>query len=463
MEEISCSDNTAPLEFNLDTLIESKEGLQVAFERCPLCSESKRPFHCTKCVANGKFIHSNATYPDSYESLHRKWDRTKRERDHVLERFKKETAWLQRQDEKRATIDQCKRNIELLKLSLAATKDMKEKEKYAFERIRKENQMRYAKGKKHKEKKRLIVEYIEKVADTIEKKKEKLDARHGELMELRQKHINDLITYIFPVSEVKNKGDSMTMGASDDLREALHDASHMAYVRGRWIYSSSQYRIVEPALPSHGEYSQYNLMVARTREDGSTEACAPGNPGNSIIAGLCYTSQLVSVVAHILNVSLPKRQCYSDFCLQDLPEKQFNAAVARLNKNVLYLCFSQGVDTENIEPKHTLHNVLLLLRHQQLGRVGSFDVIQDMMDSVEDSNGQSEESDDDLPVSHDEPDSTEWERVPGPDSIPVPIQQEASSMQIGYMSQDMSDSTLTASGVISSAYNTVSSFFAFRR
>lgn len=62
--------------------------------------------------------------------------------------------------------------------------------------------------------------------------------------------------------------------------------------------------------------------------------------------------------------------CYifSDFCLQELPEKQFNAAVARLNKNVLYLCFSQGVDTENIEPKHTLHNVLLLLKHQQLGR-----------------------------------------------------------------------------------------------
>lgn len=50
------------------------------------------------------------------------------------------------------------------------------------------------------------------------------------------------------------------MGVSDDLREALQEASQMAYVRGRWIYSSSQYRIVEPSLPSHGEYSQYNLM-----------------------------------------------------------------------------------------------------------------------------------------------------------------------------------------------------------
>ena len=64
MEEISCLENTAPLEFTTASLIVSKEGLQVAIERCPLCSEAKRPFHCTKCVASGKFIHSNATYPD---------------------------------------------------------------------------------------------------------------------------------------------------------------------------------------------------------------------------------------------------------------------------------------------------------------------------------------------------------------------------------------------------------------
>ena len=65
--------------------------------------------------------------------------------------------------------------------------------------------MCYAKGKKHKEKKQRITEYIEKVSDTIGKKREKLDIQHKELMELRQKHISDLMTFIFPVSEVKNK------------------------------------------------------------------------------------------------------------------------------------------------------------------------------------------------------------------------------------------------------------------
>lgn len=64
MEEISCSESTEPLEFDKDTLIESSSGLYVAVERCPLCSESKRPFYCKRCVETGKFIHSNATYPD---------------------------------------------------------------------------------------------------------------------------------------------------------------------------------------------------------------------------------------------------------------------------------------------------------------------------------------------------------------------------------------------------------------
>jgi len=64
MEDISCFESTAPLEFDTDTLIESASGLSVAVERCPLCSECKRPFYCQTCVERGKFIHSNATYPD---------------------------------------------------------------------------------------------------------------------------------------------------------------------------------------------------------------------------------------------------------------------------------------------------------------------------------------------------------------------------------------------------------------
>jgi len=71
------------------------------------------------------------------------------------------------------------------------------------DRIRKENLHRYARGKKHKEKKRHIVDYIVKVTDVIGKKQELLAQRTKDLMQLRQTHITDLTTYIFPVTDVR--------------------------------------------------------------------------------------------------------------------------------------------------------------------------------------------------------------------------------------------------------------------
>ena len=84
-----------------------------------------------------------------------------------------------------------------------------------------------------------------------------------------------------------------------------------------------------------------------------------------------------------------------------------------------------------------------------------------MMDSVIDSNGHSEESDEECydNHAHDELDTKEWETVP--ENLPdVPCPQESTSMQsFGYTSQTMSDSQLTASGVLSTAMNSFSYFF----
>jgi len=72
--------------------------------------------------------------------------------------------------------------------------------------IRKENVRQYTKGKRHQEKKRIIVDYINKVTRAIAEKREKLDVRQNDLMTLRKKQVMDLTAYIFPVSEVKSKG-----------------------------------------------------------------------------------------------------------------------------------------------------------------------------------------------------------------------------------------------------------------
>ena len=78
-------------------------------------------------------------------------------------------------------------------------------DKLTADKLKHDNLIRHAKDRKHREKKRRICDYTEKVTHSISKKEEKLKERLGELSELRQKHINDLTLYIFEVSEVKQK------------------------------------------------------------------------------------------------------------------------------------------------------------------------------------------------------------------------------------------------------------------
>ena len=53
-----------------------------------------------------------------------------------------------------------------------------------------------------------------------------------------------------------------------------------------------------------------DISVSQAAEEGAREDVGASAPGNAIIAGLCHTAQLTSLLAHILSVSLPHRQCY---------------------------------------------------------------------------------------------------------------------------------------------------------
>ena len=41
-------------------------GLTIAVERCPLCSITRKPFTCQKCIERGNFTHSNSRNPERY-------------------------------------------------------------------------------------------------------------------------------------------------------------------------------------------------------------------------------------------------------------------------------------------------------------------------------------------------------------------------------------------------------------
>lgn len=50
--------------------------------------------------------------------------------------------------------------------------------------------------------------------------------------------------------------------------------------------------------------------------------------------------------------------------------------MARLNTNILYLCYTQRVKLNSLSPSHTLENIerLLNLEYSDLGRIGAVDV-----------------------------------------------------------------------------------------
>lgn len=54
-------------------------------------------------------------------------------------------------------------------------------------------------------------------------------------------------------------------------------------------------------------------------------------------------------------------------------EQSFSRKVARLNTNILYLCYTQRVKLSTLSPNHTLENISKLLDGGELGRIGPVD------------------------------------------------------------------------------------------
>lgn len=61
---------------------------------------------------------------------------------------------------------------------------------------------------------------------------------------------------------------------------------------------------------------------------------------------------------------------FSDFCSSYMNEQQFARRTARLNANILYLCFSQKADLCSLRSAETIHNILQLIENDKtdLGR-----------------------------------------------------------------------------------------------
>ncbi|KAK4336902.1 hypothetical protein RND71_043467 [Anisodus tanguticus] len=129
--------------------------------------------------------------------------------------------------------------------------------------------------------------------------------------------------------------------------------------------------IVEPWLPSNGDYSAYNVWATQHKDLVPSSGLIENsirNSTNRISSALSYTTQLLSLIGFYLDEKFPRKIHFKEFYTNTdqngrkvyLTEEQFAHKVAKLNANIFYFCLQQGVDIRLLSPKKTLKNLQLL-------------------------------------------------------------------------------------------------------
>jgi len=271
--------------------------------------------------------------------------------------------------------------------------------------------------------------------------------------------INQLVTHIFSLNEVHPTIiPNEELDVNNSLSHALAEASKMTYVCGQWMDTCEEwsrqtelrYRIVSPTLPANGNYSAYNKWVSDKNKDYAfNQNFAEPNPACTISAALTYTSQFVKQLSFFLDVFLPRRPNFSEFCGNELNEAKFSKYVTHLNANVLYLCFSQNVDPKILHPDYTLKNLLQLLDTSvsDLGRFQPPDIDSELCNEFEEKicyqllsySGDSDSEDDNY---------YEWEAVP---NVEYPAEHTQLSLQ--------SASSVVRAGLVASTAASIASMW----
>lgn len=381
--------NRAPENFHLSS---SNEGTDLSLgqsAKCPLCLNQAKLFYCRDCLANGDF-HSK-----------RNWSN---------ERFaEKKIHWLDQQSNSKTMEMKCGNLMQRhhrvdglrTRIKLKEQRVMLLRKQIADIRYRMEHGQKELMGlqQKNRELQRTLPRYgykVRELDDYVTNKLGALDkqwadhvAVRAELKHLIRSSINRLIRYIFPIERSVKEAP----GGQSTAKE-LAEATHTAYIRGQWVLQDSlgevQHTIVAPYLPGNGDYSAYSDWVA-THKDGvpthTSDRDAPldHNPAFRISAALTYTAQLVQVLSYYLDVRLPFKMNYSDFCSSYMNEGSFNRRVARLNANIFFLCYTQRVRLSELNPMHTIENIqiLLQLEHSDLGWMGHVEPTNTPTKSVE--------------------------------------------------------------------------------
>lgn len=262
---------------------------------------------------------------------------------------------------------------------------------------------------KYEDKVNKLGDYVLEAVEKNDNLKKKSHDQMEQLKTARRTSIDKLVKFIFPLSQqmVRSTSDPQSRKASNEslqpetISEIAEAMLMTTYVKSGWANDSlgcdftREFTIVAPSLPSSGNYQEYCDWI-HSNKDGTinsgmvaTSTSEPGHVASNhayrIAAALTYIAQLVQAISFFLDVRLPHKVGYNDFCTMGLNEQQFRKKVARLNLNIVYLCYTQNLSMRQLQPARTMENIFQLLdiRNVDLGRTGPvLDTSQRSVDSI---------------------------------------------------------------------------------
>ncbi|CAL8283270.1 unnamed protein product [Lota lota] len=453
--------------------VDDAEGLSVAVERCPLCGSARRKLTCSRCVQSGDFVYIDGKNPERYIEKLERLTSLKEERDQLQQSVMAAMEQTLHADQMKWKIMSCKMKIEQLKEAVAWGSDEVRSGKELLLRSQEESGRLQRRASRHQEKRDKMERHTRRLAELLERRGRELGQRLETLGQVRREQVLDLTAHIFPTQEDKQPSrdpadvapESEQALTSSTVSE-LAEARRTTYLSGRWVWDDhngdTSISITGPhvTLPSNGDCSAYYSWVEEKGTNQGPEL-EHISPAHTISAALCYATQLANILSHILDINLPKKLCNSEFCGENLSRYRFTRALAKLNTNILFLAFSQHVDSEKLHPHHTLRNIMFLVSpdNKKLGRTGPFEVSVDLEESMEfvepEADGPAEESADEG-VTDDETDlGVDWETVPSPRFCDIPSQ----PMEMSQSAALQLSQPAAPGGMISSAAASVTSWF----
>ncbi|KAI5707091.1 hypothetical protein M8J75_014377 [Diaphorina citri] len=338
----------------------SKSGNCVG--ECPMCNKLRKTFYCKVCISDGDFLHSTSHYAERYAEKKIALLYKIQEKENLVSEFNERNEINEKVTSLASNIHECRERIRLTKYCIKEVQERLLKRKEKLNHIKEENK-KYSSRLPSFGKKMLKYEnYIKEQKNKLSTKQNQLERVQNKIKHIARINMKQLIEYIFPITIVQPAA-SQEEEDLDTTVSAIAEAARTNYLKGEWIYTDTssevQYCIIAPTLPGSRDYSQYNYWVKANR-DGAADTYEQA--AYSISGALTYTTQLTSILAFFLDVRLPHKLNYSEFCGNELSERKFSKKVSWLNMNILHLCLSQNISLDSDLPMHPLHYILALLR-----------------------------------------------------------------------------------------------------